>query len=98
MKGKAMAPYVILPAIVAIVWLILDIRRIVAAEREQLAKGPYNMPRSRKHIRKSVPVCGGAFWVVYYDHGGRKVTAREYPAARYHAVLQSARSKGYRVI
>lgn len=66
--------------------------RNAAARRARVA---CDRPRSRKHIR----VTHRTFDVriAYYDHGGRKVTQRIYPLARYYAILQSARAKGYAV-
>lgn len=59
-------------------------------------RGPSNMPQSHKHVRYSLWT--DRIVITYYNHAGRKVTTRTYPSARYYAVLQSARAKGYRVV
>lgn len=55
---------------------------------------PCDMPKSRKHIRISHRTFDVK--ISYYDHGGRKITARVYPLARYAAAITSAQAKGYR--
>lgn len=55
-----------------------------------------DQPRSSKHVRVTHWTFDVA--VAYYDHGGRKLTARRYSYSQYAAVLASARAKGYRVI
>lgn len=51
---------------------------------------------SRKHVRHTV--WSDSVTVAYYGHNGKRITSRNYPLARYRAVMQSARAKGYRVI
>ena len=81
--------------------LILIIIACVAAcwtnRAPRKAPAAHDMPMSYKHIRTHYVCEGYPCKVTYYNHAGRKVTTREYPSNRYHAVIASARAKGYRV-
>lgn len=74
--------------------LLIARDRILA--RRDAIRPLINLPESRKHCRVTVWSDGVA--VAYYNHGGRKVTARRYSFGQYAAVIASAKARGYYVL